>query len=174
MSRIYMIGGWEVNIIFVAVTHRIFSSRISTSLPSIKLSTRANNSVAFVPSSSSWSLTLSLRLEWFREDRHDSPKMRPAATANRKPSAMALAPFKFLIALEDEDVNCSKLVRIENWKVWERRNRTAHLASGKGRHGICWGSSPDMSIRNFTYERYMNWARSHAKLQKCSCLSGAS
>ena len=85
------------------ITHRNFSSCISTSLPFIKLSTRAVNSVTFVPNSSSWSSTLSLRLDWFREVRHVSPRIRAAATANRKPSAMALAPFS--IALDESMIS---------------------------------------------------------------------
>ena len=93
-------------------THRIFSSRISASLASIKLSTRADNSVTFVPSSSNWSSTLSLRLDWFREDRHDSPMMRAAATANRKPSAMVLAPFS--IALEESQVSEGRKLEDDN------------------------------------------------------------
>ena len=50
--------------------------------------------------------------------------MRPAATENKKPSAMVLAPFSIALV----EVDCIKLVRIENWKVMmsekEREQRT--------------------------------------------------
>jgi len=85
--------------------------------------------------------------------------MRAVATAKRKPSARALAPFSIALF--------RGLVRSSDSGMG---SNSTHLASLKGL--ICLAGSPRMLVRSLTSERYMNWASSTHSPRNVSCLEG--
>lgn len=78
-------------------TYRIDSCVNRSSCCRVSASSRVFKPSTLDLSSSNWSSTVSLRLLWLREDRYCSPRMRPAATAKRKPSASVFAPFSMAL-----------------------------------------------------------------------------
>jgi hypothetical protein len=79
------------------LTYRSTSSRSRSSHWAANPSILVDSSFTLVPRTSSWSSTLSRRLDWFRDVRHVSPSIRAAATVKRKPSARVFAPFSMAL-----------------------------------------------------------------------------
>ena len=80
-----------------ADTHRCFSSSHRSSNICFRVSVCSASAVTLPSNSSRWSSTLSLRLVWFRDDRHVSATINAAATEKRNPSASAFAPFSIAL-----------------------------------------------------------------------------